>query len=152
MRLFLWFHTMATRYLFFRWNEKNFVSTLSTRILWASAFALKSRSFSALFNTSINPSRNTCVLFLWTKVIGPGMTQAVGSHSSCVELRKLGSCVYNNGIRRWCSLSSACLYQRKQCTSKITEKFFKFFFRIFLHYIPIKKCINHCIKCRRLDK
>ena len=116
---------------FFRWYGKKIVSTLSTRVLWACAFTLKSRSFSALFNTSINPSRNTCVLFLWTQVIGPGMTQAVGSNSSCFELRKLGSCVYNHGIRRWCSLSSPCLYQRKHCISKITENILEFYFLFF---------------------
>ena len=42
-------------------------------------------SFSALLNTLINPSRNTCVCE--QRLIGPGMTQAVGSHSSWFELR-----------------------------------------------------------------
>ena len=52
------------------------------------------------------------------KLIGPGMTQAVGSHSSWFELRKLGTCVFNHGIKRGCSLRSPCLYQWKQYTSK----------------------------------
>ena len=89
---------------------------------WACAFTLKSHSFSALLNTSIDhPSRNTCVLFLWTKANWSRNYPAVGSHSSWFELRKLGSCVFYHGIKRGCSLSSPCLYQWKQCTSNYIE-------------------------------
>ena len=72
-------------------NMKNLrVNLKHPRFLWACAFTLKSSSFSALLNTSINPSRNTRVLFLWTKkLIGQEMTQAVGSHSSWFEFRSL---------------------------------------------------------------
>ena len=34
------------------------------------------------------------------KLIGSGMTEVVGAHSSSFELRKLGSCVFYHGTKR----------------------------------------------------
>ena len=102
---FLRFHTMAIRFSFFRWYEKTSCQPLTLHFLWACAFIVKSRSFSAVLNTSIHKSRNTCASRMFTcscelKLISPGMTQAVGFHSSWFKLRKLGLCVFNHRIKR----------------------------------------------------
>ena len=89
------------------------------------------------------------------KLIGPGMTQAVGSHSSWFELRKLGTCVFSV-VSSVGAVWEVHAYINENSThrseTKITDKCFKILFLIFIHYIPHEKCINHGIKYRRHDK
>ena len=83
------------------------------------------------------------------KLIGPGITQAIGSHSSWFELCKLWSCVFNKCIKRGCFWVVHAYFNKNsthRSETKITDKCCEILFLIFLHYIPHEKCIHHSIK------
>ena len=110
-------HHLNPIFLFFRWYEKT-VSTLNTSprpfrgmCIYQAHFPLCWTHWSTQAETPVSCSCEQ-------KLTGQGMSQAIGSHSFWFELRKLGSCLFNHGIKRWCSLSSPCLYQWKQYTLK----------------------------------
>ena len=72
------------------------------------------------------------------KLIGPGMTQAVGSHSSWFELRKLGTCVFSV-VSSVGAVWEVHAYINENSThrseTKITDKCLKKN-SYFQHYIP----------------
>ena len=94
---FLWFHTMAIRFIFFRWYEKNFSCHLKRPDFYGHVhLSWKSSSFSALLiDRSPIEAETPVPCSCLQKLIGPGMTQAVGLHSSWFELRNLGTCVFS---------------------------------------------------------
>ena len=137
--------------LFFRWYEKTSRVTLNFSLFMGMCIYLKVKLiFGSIEYIHRSPKQKHLCL-----VLGPGMTQTVGSHSSWFELRKLGTCVFSV-VSSVGAVWEVHAYINENNThrseTKITDKCFKILFLIFIHYIPHKKCINNGIKYRRHDK
>ena len=148
---FLWFHTMAIQFLFLRWyvNPKH-------PAFYGHVHLPRSQAHHHSFplycmNTSFNPSRNTCVLFLWTKANwsrnDPSLSWLNYVSLDCAYLTTTSSVGAVWVVHAYVNENST-----HRSETKITDKCFEILFLIFLHYIQHEKCINHDVKCRGHDK
>ena len=140
------FHNMAIRFLFFRWYEKNFVSTLNTRFSWACAFT--KLIFRSVEHTDQPKQKHLC---LWTKA---NWSRNDPSRWFTLVLIWITlawiMCISVGAV--WVVLAYINENSAHRNENKKTDKGFKIVFLIFLHYIPHEICIYHGIKCRRHDK